>query len=103
MNDIQNEVKIFCKENNMETSIEFRTLDLVSEVGELSKEILKSSNYGKDNVKLNENMKSEFGDVLFSLIASANILDINLEEELNSVLKKYSRRLQKGSAGSEND
>ncbi|MFA8343632.1 MAG: MazG-like family protein [Rhodothermaceae bacterium] len=99
----QKEIKKFCADNNMETEIEFRVLDLVSEAGELSKEILKSSNYGKSKIELTPNMESEFGDVLFSLMASANCMNINLEKALNAVLKKYKKRLIKGSTGSEND
>lgn len=99
----QKEIKKFCTDNNMETEIEFRILDLVSEAGELSKEILKSSNYGKNKIELTPNMESEFGDVLFSLMASANCMNINLEKALEAVLKKYKNRLIKGSAGSEND
>lgn len=103
LKELQKQVKDFIESNNMNTSVEFRTLDLVSEVGELSKEIIKSSNYGKVPVVNTENMCSEFGDVIFSLIAAANAMEINLEKELNSALVKYSRRLKKGGAGSENE
>lgn len=103
LKEIQNKTKDFCVKNDLETSLEFRVLDLVSEVGELSKEVLKVSNYGKDKIKLTENMKSEFGDVFFSLIASANCLGVDLEKSFNSVIEKYNKRLTKGGAGSEND
>ena len=52
-------------------------LDLVSEIGEVSKELLKSSDYGKGDLKVTEDMKKEMGDVLFSLIVLANELDID--------------------------
>ena len=41
MEEIQNKVRKFCEENNMESPIEHRVLDLMSEMGEVSKEILK--------------------------------------------------------------
>ena len=103
LNLIKKKVDDFCKQNNLSNSPEFRFLDLVSEVGELSKEILKSSDYGKKKIQLTENMKSEFGDILFSLITTANAFDVNLETELNSVLEKYERRMTKGSPDSGND
>ena len=45
----------------------------------------------------------ELGDVLFSIITIANAFEIDLEEALNKVLKKYEKRIKKGSSGSEND
>ncbi|MBU2036319.1 hypothetical protein KKC36_02635, partial [Patescibacteria group bacterium] len=48
-----------------------------------------------------QEVKSELGDVLYSLITVANSLDIDLEEALDLVLEKYQKRLEKGSAGSE--
>lgn len=103
MKEIQEKVKKFCKENNLETSVEHRTLDLISEIGEIAKEILKMTDYGRKPLEFREGIKNELGDALFSLIAIANKFDIDLEEALNTVLGKYEKRLQKGSAGSEND
>ena len=103
MKEIQEKIKIFCKENDMESSIEHRALDLMSELGEVSKEILKMSDYGKKPLEYREELKSEIGDVFYSLITLANTLNIDLEDSLNQVLKKYQKRLEKGSAGSEND
>ena len=74
---------------------------MTSEVGELSKEVLKGTNYGSKNFKKTEEWKSEIGDVLFSLICIANQTDTNLEDSLNYVLDKYEKRLAaKGDLGS---
>ena len=75
MNEVQKKVQLFCKKNNLSSSIEHRVLDIFSEIGELSKEILKASGYGKSSYVYNENIKLELGDVLFSLITLANSLD----------------------------
>lgn len=80
----------------MSNSIEHRVLDIVSEIGELSKEILKASNYGKNSYVSNEKIKLELGDVLFSLITLANLLDVNLDAALEAVFKKYEKRIEKG-------
>ena len=61
------------------------------------------TNYGRDPYKYREEVKSELGDVLYSLITVANTFDIDLEEALLEVVGKYEKRLKKGSAGSEND
>ncbi len=103
MKDIQNKIKIFCKKHQLESPIEHRILDTMSELGEVAKEILKMSDYGKKPLKYKDELKSELGDLLFSVITIANSFDVNLEEALNMVLEKYEKRLKKGSAGSEND
>ena len=96
MNEAQKKVQLFCKKNNLSSSAEHRVLDVVSELGELSKEILKASSYGKSSYVSNEKIKLELGDVLFSLITLANSLDVNLEAALETVLKKYEKRIEKG-------
>jgi len=103
MRDIQERIKKFCKENDMESPAEHRVLDTMSELGEVAKEILKMSDYGRKPLKYREELESELGDLLYSIITIANSFDIDLEEALNMVLEKYKKRLNKGSAGSEND
>ena len=41
MKQLQNKIKKFCEDNNLKSPVEHNTLDLVSEMGEVSKEILK--------------------------------------------------------------
>ena len=103
MKDIQEKIKKFCEENDMESPIEYRVLDTISELGEVAKEILKMTDYGKKPIEYRDELKSELGDVFYSLITIANTFDIDLENALEQVLKKYKKRLKKGSAGSEND
>lgn len=103
MKALQQRIKKFCRENNMESPAEHRVLDTMSELGEVAKEILKMSNYGRKPIEYRDELKSELGDVLYSLITIANTFDIDLEEALEQVLQKYERRLKQGSAGSEND
>lgn len=103
LKNLQQKVKAFVNKNNLDSPTEFRVLDLVSETGEVAKEILKMTNYGNSKLVISDNIKSELGDVLYSLMVVANKLDIKLDEALELVLEKYSKRLKKGSAGSESD
>ncbi len=103
MKEIQEKIKKFCKKNNLESPAEYRVLDTMAELGEVAKEILKMSDYGKKPIEYRKELKSEIGDLLYSLITIANYFDIDLEDALNLVLEKYEKRLKKGSAGSEND
>lgn len=104
MKKLQKQVDKFYKENNLQSPIEHNVLDLVSEVGEVSKEVLKMSNYGRNkSLKYRDEISGELGDVLYSLILVANYFDVDLQDSLDNTLKKYSKRLEKGSAGSEVD
>jgi len=66
---------------------------LIEEVGELSRSLNiqfgdKKSKYEGDGGKTDE----EVADVLFTIIAIANKLKINLDDALNSKLGKYQQR-----------
>lgn len=100
---LQRRIKEFCQTHDLESSPEHRVLDTMSELGEVAKEILKMSDYGRKPLAYKEELKSELGDLLYSVITIANSFDIDLEEALGLVLKKYETRLKKGGAGSEND
>jgi len=103
MNRIQKKVKKFCKINDLESPPEYRVLDTLSELGEVAKEILKMSNYGRRKLKFRDEIKSELGDVFYSLITVANSFNVDLEEALNNALAKYEKRLKRGDAGSEKE
>jgi len=101
MKELQEKVKEFCEIHKLHCPLEFRFLDLVSELGEVAKEIIKSTNYGKAEFKFREEIKSELGDLFFSLVVIANQLNINLEDALNMVLEKYEKRIrERGTASS---
>lgn len=101
LEQLQEKIKEFTEKNNLDSKSEIRFIDLVSEIGEVGKEILKSTDYGKNPLNKSNELELELGDALYSLIVLANKLDINLDEALNLVLNKYKQRLLKGSAGSE--
>ena len=103
MKDIQKKIKLFCEKNELNSPIEHRVLDTMSELGEVAKEILKMSNYGDRPIQYNDNLKMELGDLLYSIITIANVFDIDLDEALNEVLRKYEQRMLKGSPSSDNN
>jgi len=103
MKYLQEKVQTFTTQYNLSSPIEHRMLDLVSEVGEVSKEVLKMSNYGREEMKYNDTFTEELGDVLYSLIGVANHFEVDLEEALHQALEKYERRLGQGSMGSESE
>ena len=101
MNEIQEKVSKLVKQYNLESTNEIRFIDLTSEVGELGKEILKGNDYGRKDFCNTDNVESEIGDVLFSLICIANRMNISLEKALENILKKYENRfINSGDIGS---
>ncbi len=91
----------FARVHGLETAAEVRLLDLVSELGELSKELLKSSDYGKKPLTASEEMEEELGDCIFSLLCLCNSLQLDGETALHTALEKYRKRFaEKNEIGS---
>ncbi len=101
MSPLQSDIATFIRENALTCDPATRALDLASEFGEVAKEILKSSDYGKKAVTKSDDLQEELGDLAFSLYALASELDVDLESATQGALKKYRTRLTaSGSAGS---
>ena len=101
--EFQQAVANFVADHGLEAPAHTRLLDLSSEVGELSKEYLKSTDYGRKPFgKPAAGWQDELGDVLFSLVCLANTTGVNLETVLQRALDKYDERFRRaGGAGSE--
>jgi NTP pyrophosphatase (non-canonical NTP hydrolase) len=63
LSDIQDKIKKFTKDKSINSRVDVRIIDLISEVGELSKEILKGTDYGNKQFSITKDWKSELGDV----------------------------------------
>ncbi|TYP57462.1 MazG nucleotide pyrophosphohydrolase domain-containing protein [Thermosediminibacter litoriperuensis] len=100
--DLQEKVDAFIKGTlGAEVPAGVRLMDLVAEVGELSKEFLKATDYGERAFETTGGWESEMGDVLFSLISLANVTGVKLEECLLKALDKYQERFyERGGIGS---
>ena len=99
---MQKTVANFIAEYNLSTDVQTRYIDLVSEIGELGKEILTSTDYGKNDFLTNAQMIDEVGDCLFSLFALCHEMGIDAQNALNNSLAKYEQRFDnKGDIGSD--
>ena len=97
----QRTVVDFVAEHQLESPVEARVLDLVSEVGEVAKEVLKAGEYGRQPFQPTEAWSEELADAFFALICIANSTNVNLDTALIEALDKYTQRLAlKGEAGS---
>jgi NTP pyrophosphatase (non-canonical NTP hydrolase) len=91
--EFQDKVNLFVKKHRLEMKPEFIALDLVSEIGEIAKEILLMSDYGRRESRFRKEIVLEIGDAFYSLINLANYYKINLLEALDLVLEKYEKRI----------
>jgi NTP pyrophosphatase (non-canonical NTP hydrolase) len=91
----------FVAAHDLDAPLTARVLDLVSEVGEVAKEVLKDSQYGREDFRRTPEWSSELADCFFSLICLANSTGVDLQLGLARALDKYRRRLdRRGDAGS---
>ena len=101
MEKAQKRVKDFMGEQGLSSSPEARMLDLVSEVGELAKEVLKGSDYGTAPLLPGAGLEEEMGDCLFSLLALCSAAGLDAEKALAAALEKYAARAARtGQVGS---
>lgn len=93
MTEAQRRVGEFVREHDLEAPVQARLLDLASEVGELSKEVLEGTGYGRRDFRNAEGWEGELGDALFSLLCLANSTGVDLDDALTRTLEKYRERL----------
>ena len=83
--------------HELQVSAVVSLLDLVSEVGELCKEYLVETNYGrKERLSQYVPLENEMGDVVYSLAVVGNCLGVDFEHCLDLALDKYKQRLSAG-------
>ena len=92
VNEIQEKVKRLVFDFGLETAPHIRLLDLLSELGEVSKDYLTLTKYGQLEIQKSRNWELELGDVYFSLLCLANATDVDLGQALEKVLEKYQKR-----------
>ena len=94
MSNTQEIVSKFNENHNLHMDAHARLLDLQTELGELAKEYLQSSNYGKSRFMNNSGWEEELGDLFYSLLSLANETRVNIEDALNTALEKYINRIK---------
>jgi NTP pyrophosphatase (non-canonical NTP hydrolase) len=97
----QRQVAAFARRHNLLHDPTFHVLDLMSEVGEVAKEVLLAMDYGRRVPQFRPQLADELGDVLYSLLALAETCGVDAGGALDAALEKYERRLaERGEAGS---
>lgn len=95
------DIAAFLAKYDLKCAPEQRLLDITSELGEVSKEVLKASNYGRSGTEITADLEEEIGDLLFAVHALAIEYGLDPEKSLQSALQKYRTRAdQQGDIGS---
>ncbi len=91
----------FVEAHALEAPPAIRLLDLVSEAGEVAKELLTGTRYGREEFRPDAAWAEELADLFFTLVCVANSTGVNLEAALDNALARYAARLaERGDAGS---
>lgn len=91
--DAHESVATFVDENGLRTEPEYRILDLVSEIGEVAKNVNTSTDYGSETDSMRI-QPDELGDVLFATYALAHETGIDPDTALAESLDKYRNRMR---------
>jgi ribonuclease-3 len=103
MTDWQRRVAAFARRHALLHEPPIHILDLVSEIGEVAKEALLATDYGRKAPMPRPELADELGDALYSLLALTEACGVDANSVLSAALEKYERRLaERGEAGSEN-
>lgn len=102
MENWQERAHNFAQKHNLTHDPGVTALDLLSEFGEVAKELLKATDYGRhDPLFDNPAIADELGDMLYSLCQLATAVNVDLDQALTAALAKYEARWQaKGHLGS---
>lgn len=93
MNNQQQKVADFMRLYQLQHDPTTHALDLTSEVGEVTKEILLATDYGRTAFQVRPELANELGDALYSLLALAETCNVDIDEALTRALEKYESRL----------
>lgn len=92
MKDILNTLSELLIKADAKMDPQSRMMDVASEVGELSKEVLKSTKYGRKEFTMTPEFEEEYGDVLYSLLSMGLENGIDIEANMKKMIKKMNSR-----------
>ncbi len=84
----------FTQKRNLQRPTSVYALDVISEMGEVAKEILLATDYGARQPQFGPDLEAELGDLLYSVCMLASSSGVDLESAFSMSLDKYNRRWQ---------
>jgi len=92
--DPQERVAQILRTYSIRNDVRSRLMDVMSELGEVSKDMLKATDYGAVTPDSYASLGQELGDVYFALLALVQACDVDLEQALKQVCIKYEQRME---------
>lgn len=80
------------RDYNMSTDAYVRLVDCMAEIGEVSHDLLRETDFGRTQINDTSRLHNELGDVYFALLALADACHVDLEAALDDVIEKYHNR-----------
>ncbi|MBV9864919.1 MAG: hypothetical protein JO316_06185 [Abitibacteriaceae bacterium] len=85
----------FIAQHNLETQPAFSLLDVVSELGDVAKVLLKSTDYGQRPTDTDSTqMREAIGDLMFAVAYLSTLYDVDPEAALWESVRKFESKLQ---------
>lgn len=95
-------LKDFIAKHHLETQPAFSLLDIMSELGEVAKELLKGTDYGRRPGDADAaRMREEIGDLMFAVAYLSTLYDVDPEAAMWDSVRKFERRLEPGATAGE--
>jgi NTP pyrophosphatase (non-canonical NTP hydrolase) len=102
--DWQRRVSDFARRRRLLYDPAVHALDVVSEAGEVAKEVLLATDYGRRTFQPRPELVDELGDLLYSVLTLMEACGADAGEALGRALSKYEHRLAgRGMVGSEEE
>jgi NTP pyrophosphatase (non-canonical NTP hydrolase) len=102
MDNWQTRATEFAQKYHLQHEAGVHALDLCSETGEVARELLLATDYGRRSFQISPAVAAELGDVLYSLCMLATAVNVDLESAFTATLNKYENRWQaRGNPGSQ--
>lgn len=85
----------FIAQHHLETQPAYSLLDIMSELGEVAKELLQGTDYGRGSGTADATrMREEIGDLMFAVAYLSTLYDVDPEAAMWESVHKFERRLQ---------
>ena len=89
---MENLVKQFNEKYMEPLQPNIRIQDIMSEIGELAKEVVKIQDYENKNFEINDDLILEYGDALYTLLSFELENNIDIDLVIKKIIDKYKSR-----------
>ena len=88
-------LKEFIARHNLETKPADSVLDVMAQLGELSRTLLKETNYGREAIDVESPaMREKIGDLMFAIAYLSTLYDVDPEEAMWQSVQRFGQQLE---------